>query len=94
MLERACVLRTNEINDDPVPVGETGVLDDGYDVWTFLRQRHEIPAGAVGELDGVDDAGWADDVRDVGDGGAGCGAEVEDLDVWGGCVSLGIADGD
>lgn len=57
----------------------TGVFDDGDDVCAVSGHVDEIAAGAVGEFHGVDGAVWTDDIRDVRDRSAGCGAEVEDF---------------
>ena len=51
------------------------LLDDGDDVGALLGHVDEVTAGAVRELNAVDDTLGADDVRAVGHGGAG-GAEV------------------
>lgn len=50
------------------------VFDNGDDVRAVRSHVNEISAGAVREFDGEDRAFGADDVGDVGDGGAGCGA--------------------
>lgn len=63
----------------PVLVGVTGILDDGDDVGALLGHVQELAAGAGSKLNGVDSAGGADKVRDVGNSGAGRSAEVQDL---------------
>lgn len=55
------------------------VLDDGDHVRALLRHADQVTARAVRELDSVDNALGADDVRDVRDGGSRGGSEVEDL---------------
>eukprot|EP00187_Rhodella_violacea_P000629 CAMPEP_0174894032 /NCGR_PEP_ID=MMETSP0167-20121228/8739_1 /TAXON_ID=38298 /ORGANISM="Rhodella maculata, Strain CCMP736" /LENGTH=256 /DNA_ID=CAMNT_0016132999 /DNA_START=128 /DNA_END=894 /DNA_ORIENTATION=+ len=65
-------------DEHAVPQRMPRVLDDGDDVRAALGHLDEVAAGAVRELDGVDDAVGADEVGDVGDGGAGGRAEVED----------------
>lgn len=66
-------------DEHAVLLGVSGVLDDGDDVGSLLGHGDELSAGSVGELDGVDDALWADDVGDVRDRGTGRGTEVQDL---------------
>lgn len=66
-------------DEHAVLLGVSGVLDDGDDVGSLLGHGDELSAGSVGELDGVDDALWADDVGDVRDRGTGGGTEVQDL---------------
>ena len=66
-------------NEHAVALGHTGILDDGDDVGALLGHVQEVTSHAVGELDGVDEAGGPDPVSDMGDGGTGRGAEVEDL---------------
>lgn len=58
------------------------VLDHGDDVRPPLGHVDEVAPRAVRELDRVDGPLGADDVGDVGDRGAGRGAEVEDLGAW------------
>mmetsp|Transcript_17504 Transcript_17504/g.44785 ORF Transcript_17504/g.44785 Transcript_17504/m.44785 type:complete len:348 (+) Transcript_17504:77-1120(+) len=55
------------------------VLDDGDHVGPLLGHVDQVAAGAVRELDRVDNARLADNVGDVRDGGARGGTEVEDL---------------
>ena len=59
--------------------GVTGILDDGDDVGTVGGHVDEISAGAVGELDGVDGSGRADNVGNVRDGGTRGSTKVENL---------------
>ena len=56
-----------------------GVLDDGDHVRALLSHADQVAARAVRELDSVHNALGADNVRDVRDGGAGGGTEVENL---------------
>ena len=83
-----CLIRLRHVREDDVDHGDkhavakrvARVFDDGDDVRAVRRHINEIAPRAVRELDCEDGAFGADDVGDVRDGGAGCGAEVEDLD--------------
>lgn len=59
--------------------GVTGVLDDGDDVGAVGGHVDEISAGTVGELDGENGTGRANDIGNVRDGSTRGGTEVEDL---------------
>mmetsp|Transcript_14308 Transcript_14308/g.42396 ORF Transcript_14308/g.42396 Transcript_14308/m.42396 type:complete len:282 (-) Transcript_14308:213-1058(-) len=66
-------------DEHPVLLRVARVLDDRDDVCALLRDVDQVAARAVGELDGVDAARLADEVRDVRDRRARRGAEVEHL---------------
>lgn len=57
----------------------TGVLDDGDNVGAVGGHVDEISAGAVGELDGEDGSGRANDVGNVRDGSTRGSTKVKDL---------------
>lgn len=57
----------------------SGVLDDGNDVGSVGGHVDEVTARSVREFDGVDNTGGSHDIRDVGNGGSGGGAEIQDL---------------
>ena len=60
----------NHADEHSVFVGVSGILDDGDDVGSLLRDVEKISAGSVGEFNGVDETFWSDDVRDVGNSGS------------------------
>jgi len=57
----------------------TGILNNGDDVGTVGGHVDEISAGTVGELDGVDGSGRANNVGNVRDGSTRGSTEVENL---------------
>lgn len=57
--------------------GEEKTLTD--DVGSLLGHTDQLSARSVREFDSVDDTVGADNVRDVGDGRARGGTEIEDL---------------
>lgn len=64
-------------DDHAVAGGLTGVLDNGHDVGALGGHADQIAARARGELDGVDVAGRANEIGNVGDRGTGGTTKVE-----------------
>lgn len=62
-----------------VLVGVTGILNNWNNVGALLCHVNKVTTGTVGEFDGVDKTGRANDVSNVRDGGTRCGAEVQDF---------------
>lgn len=69
----------DHLDEHSVFLRVSGVVDDGDDVGSLLGHTDQLSTGTVREFDGVDDTVGADNVRDVGDGRARGGTEVEDL---------------
>jgi hypothetical protein len=57
----------------------TGILNNGDDVGAVLGHVDKITARSVGEFDGVDVSGRANEIGDVTDGGTRGSTKVEDL---------------
>ena len=62
-----------------VLVGVTSILDDGDDIGALLGHVDQVTSRAVRELDSVDKTFGSNDIGNVGNGGAGSSAEIEDL---------------
>ena len=60
-------------------LGVSRVFDNRNDIGALLRHVDEVTAGTLGELDRVNGAGRANQVRDVRHSSAGSTAEVENL---------------
>ncbi len=58
------------------------ILDDWDNIGAVGSHVDQITAGSVGELDGEDGTGWANDVGDMGNGSTGSGTQVENLSSW------------
>lgn len=57
----------------------TGILHDGDDIGAVSGHANQVTARAVGELNGVNVAGGADNIGDVRDGGTASSTQVENL---------------
>lgn len=56
-------------HEEAVILRLTGIVNDGDDVGSLLGHVHKVTTDSVGKLHSVDDTGWADDIRDVRNGG-------------------------
>lgn len=72
----------NHADKEPVVEGLSGIMDDRDHVGSLLRHVDEVSARPVRELNSIDDALRADNVGDVGDGGPGGSAQVQNLGAW------------
>ena len=81
------LIRLGNVGEDAVDHGDehavaqrvARILDDGDDVGAVLGHVDEIATRPVGELNGVDVSGRADNVGNVGDGGTRGSTKVQDL---------------
>lgn len=65
-------------DQEAVVLGLPGIVDDGDDVGALLGHVHQVPSHSVRELNRVDNARRAHDIRNMGDSGSGGSTEVED----------------
>lgn len=69
----------DHLDEHSVFLRVSGVVNDGDDVGSLLGHTDQFSTRSVREFDSVDDTVGTDDVRDVGDGRARGGTEIEDL---------------
>lgn len=81
------LVRLGNVGKDDIDHGDehavaervTGILNNGDNIGTVSSHADQVTAGTVGELNGVDVTGGADDISNVGNGGTAGTTDVEDL---------------